>query len=143
MSDAERLTAIFLRLNERYDLEGGIECFTPAERVLWFLVLASAEMNINGFASIFEQFLTRDQVVEVITFLQAGEVLPAIAQTVQQVQALLDAHNFYGPDGRPQIGFYSDLPQSIQDEIEAIGEKFQAAEENIGVDPNLRRLLDE
>jgi hypothetical protein len=114
--------------------------FTKAERMVWFIVIIRCDMDQDGFTSIFEQSLTRPQMVESIGYIKELG-LANIASLLEQALGLLDANGIYNAEGRVILSFYEDLSEEIRDELDIIGEAVMHDDQLWEVDEKLYEFL--
>lgn len=128
---AEKFNELVLRINTAG--------FTKIERMIWLVIVIRCEIDSANFASVFEQALTKSELVETIAYLRELELFET-AESFERAIHILDNNGFYNEYGRPSASFY-ELHQRLPDEIEILGEKIQ--EENIlwDVDGKLLNLL--
>lgn len=132
---ADKFSELTVKFNETMSISG----FTKIERMIWFIIVTRCEIDRANFASVFEQALTKSELVETIAYLKELELFET-AESFERATHILDNNGFYNEDGQPAASFYK-LHQGLPDEIEILGEKIQ--EENIlwDVDGKLLNLL--
>lgn len=95
------------------------QTFTRAERAIWCIVTIACSMDMDGFSSVYEQALTRDEIMEAIEFMKELGV-EDVAMGFEQTLALLDKHNWYEMRGNDWIGV--ELPDEDQELFDEIGD---------------------
>src|SRR5579885_2689941 len=109
MADAWEVVADkFDELIERRNSDRQMASFTHLERAIWFIVTMRCGMDIDGFGSIFEQSMTRDEIVEAIGYLRQLE-LTNVAVLFERAIALLDNNDFYEPNESPYLRLVGDV----------------------------------
>ena len=131
----------FNELVKRYSQDSGTAHFSEPEKIVWSVVCVRCEMDINGFASVFEQLISRDELTEFIGYLkQIG--LDELSAYFQQIANILEEHSFYNESGHARKMCF-ELPPEVVEIIDQIEDKVIEENELWGVDPTLCRLLNE
>lgn len=112
---SEKLHELFAR-DER---EGGISSFTRAERALWLIVRIQSANEMDGLESVFDEALSRSEVIEAIGYLREFEQSD-VAALLEQAVALLNTNQFYSQTGE-RVMYIWDLPKQPLDELGTIG----------------------
>ncbi|MBC7814663.1 MAG: hypothetical protein H7175_26135 [Burkholderiales bacterium] len=110
---------------------------THAERAIFLVICVRCEKNQNGFRSVFDQELSRSEVIELIGYIRELE-LPEIAALLEEISSLLIANNFYGSGEHPVIASRT-LRESVLTRIETIGE--QIGDQLWEIDERLLEML--
>jgi trans-2-enoyl-CoA reductase len=140
MNASEIIAEKFNGLVERYDRDGGLNSFSTAERAIWFLVTTRCEIDINSFNDVFIQSLWKDELEESIVYLRELGI-DDIASLFEEAITLLETHGFYVQgDNKPRMRFH-DLPQDVQNKIDAIGERVTENDILWDIDPKLCEML--
>ena len=109
----------FNELVEKWTSQDRISTFTRAERVVWLIVTIRCAIDMDGFSSVFDQALSRNELVELIGCL--NEIgMNKISELLWRAITLLDTNNFYAQDRDFITDYY--LTQQHIDELEIIGE---------------------
>jgi hypothetical protein len=127
----------FNDLVDRYDKRAQ---FTRAERAIWFIIIIRCEIDAASFTSVFEQAVSRSEIVETIEYLKELD-LDKIATAFEEVMTLLAAHGFYNANGHPVKGWDIDLPIEVRDKIKTIGNMVEDGQDLWEVDDKLLEML--
>lgn len=104
-----------------------------AERIVYYVVATRCEIDINGFASTYEQDLNPGEIAILVDGLnQIGE--KRLASQFQRGFELLEASGFYKHQN------WNEVSDSVKSEIDAIGERI--GDQLWDLDEKLAGLLD-
>ena len=136
MKSPELIVAeIHNRLVNEWTSKGRISSFSEAEKAIWLLVTLRAELEMDGFESVFDQGLSREEVALTIIYLKKLG-LSAIAASLEQAVVILEANAFYDSAGNIRLSTV-DLPQQIQNELAALGQNITTGQELWQIDDRL------
>ena len=110
--------------------------WSHGDEVVWHVVSTRCEIDMNGFASVFEQCLDRNDVAFLITAFEELEE-PDLARAFAAAQSLLFDAGF---DAMRMN--CADLPADVQERLSAIGASIVKGNRLWGIDGKLVRLLD-
>ncbi len=96
-----------------------LSALTRAERAIWLLVTIRSAIDSDGFESVFDQAVTRNELVEAIGYLREFN-LPEIAELFERALLILDTHGFYTKYGNPMT-ICSDYSDQLREELDTIG----------------------
>ena len=117
--------------------------FTRTERVVWLIMLIRCDLDMSGFSAIFEQSVTREELVEAIEYMRELNI-PDIADGFEQALALLDKNNWYEIRGNDWIAV--ELPSEDEMKFKAIGIEVKREQKLWGKQVNdglVQMLMDE
>ena len=110
--------------------------FSETDRMIWYIVSTRCELDMEGFHSVFEQLLTEQELLFLITSL--GRLRePNLASAFQRAHESLSRVGFFGRPGARCDAFGPELLEELS-EIEAFLQSKQAM---WALDAKLARLL--
>ncbi len=138
---AEIIAARYDKLIPQYNRgrKNRLSAFTRTERAIWLLVTIRCEIDMEGFESVFDQALSRGELVEAIGYLRELD-LPEIAELLERALAILDTHDFYTQYGNP-MSICSDYSDELRAELDTIGEKITEGDVLWNIDEKLVDML--
>lgn len=136
----ERIAQVFEELIEIRRTEGDTKSFSSAERAIWLIVSVRAEIDISGFAAVFEQLLSRRDLTTLIDYL---DILGCDddANDFAAMLEMLDECHYFGDDEYPTIAL-DGLPNEILETMEEIVESVEERNVLWHLDADLCALLD-
>ena len=110
--------------------------WSHGDEVVWHVVSTRCEIDMNGFASVFEQCLDRNDVAFLVAALEELEE-PELARAFAAADRLLFDAGFNA--ARMNC---ADLPADVQKRLSAIGASIVEGNRLWGIDAKVVRLLD-
>jgi len=136
MDDYEIIADRFNDIITRCDPAGRPSGLPHAERVIYYIVAVRCEMDMNGFESVFDQLLSRNELETFVGFLAELDERD-LALAFRDARELLDQVRFFD---QPTVATY-DLPQMIQRALEKIEERVRKTERLWALDTKMATLI--
>ena len=139
MDASERLADYFEQLIDRVNQDAGGRPATLPEgdRIIYYVVSVRCEIDINGFESVFDQFLNEGEIRFLIESFQKIDA-SALANAFKRAYTLLDRHGFF----QSADITCADLSADVQSELNRIETEVDAADELWQLDARLVDLIE-
>ena len=133
INEVEQIAEIYEQLVARRNA-GKAASFSSAEATIDRIVSTRTEMDMGGFASVFEQLLSRPELIQLIADLRDLSLQDSATRFTASL-VLLDAVGFFDADGQP-AGRITDDTYS---ELERIGDTISDSDALWQIDDELLR----
>jgi hypothetical protein len=127
-------------VDNKWTFEHRLNHCTPAERAIWLVLEIHLSIELDGFSSVFEQALTRSEILEAVSVFQQLHS-PQIADSLLQALTLLDRHCDYGQLDSVILGAWQVCDQ-VTDSIDNIGDHIYSSPDwGLNIEKQLADML--
>ena len=132
---------IMEKFYELLNRQADISRFTRTERMIWFLLITRSEIAQDGFTSVFDQALSKAELVESIGYMKELE-LSETAAGFEEVLRRYQTNGYFDAEGRIDKR-YSTVTDEFMNEIDKIGDQIMARDDLWKIEEKLAALLEQ